>query len=113
MIVVVILGLIATGTAIAVFPSLIRGQEETTRMNAGVMRNAAQLWVTQHSDRCPQPRDLVDAQLLDRGSTLSDAWDTSFKIACDGDDVTVLSFGRDKHEGTADDIFVPKPDGKT
>ena len=42
-------------------------------------------------------------------SKITDAWETQFKIVCDDDSVTVISFGPDKKEGTADDIRIPEP----
>ena len=39
---------------------------------------------------------------------ITDAWEGPYKIVCDDESLTVISYGPDKKEGTADDIHVPE-----
>ncbi len=110
MVVVVILGLIAAATAVAVFPNLMKGQEAMTLINARVIRTAAQQWRSQHGDGCPTTSQLRKEDILDRGTKTTDAWDAPFNIVCEETGTTVLSAGRDRQEGTKDDIRVPEAD---
>ena len=73
MIVVVILGLIASGVAVAVFPKFKEAQIKTTKTSAMELRRATEMWRGMHaSDQCPtlemlradkafDSRDFVDA----------------------------------------------------
>ncbi len=108
MIVVVILGLIAGGVAVAVFPKLKEAQVKTTRTSAMELRGAAEIWRGAHaSDECPTPEQLKAEKAINSASKLTDAWDDPFKIACEDDETIVTSMGPDKKEGTQDDIRVP------
>jgi general secretion pathway protein G len=109
MIVVVILGLIAGGVAVAVFPKYNEAQVKTTRTSAMELRRATEMWRGSHSsDECPTLEQLVKDKAVDSASKLTDAWNTSFKIVCEDDETVVTSFGHDKKEGTPDDIHVPE-----
>ena len=109
MIVVVILGLIAGGVAIAVLPRMKEAQIKTTRTSATTLRQAAERWRTDHaSDQCPTAQMLMQEKAIDTASKITDAWDVPFKITCEEDETIVSSPGPDKREGTADDIRVPE-----
>ncbi len=109
MIVVVILGLIAGGVAVAVFPKFTEAQIKTTRTSAMELRRATETWRATHaSDQCPTLEQLKQDKAVDSASKLTDAWDDPFKIVCQDDETVVISFGHDKKEGTPDDIVVPE-----
>ena len=109
MIVVVILGLIAGGVAVAVFPRLKQAQIDTTRTSARTMRQAAEMWRGGHSsDQCPTAQMLLQEKAIDQGAKITDAWDVPFKITCDDEETIVTSSGPDKKDGTADDIRIPE-----
>jgi general secretion pathway protein G len=109
MIVVVILGLIAGGVAVAVFPKFKEAQIKTTKTSAMELRRATEMWRGLHaSDQCPSLEQLRTDKALDTASKLTDAWDSPFKISCEDDETIVASNGPDKKEGTADDIRVPE-----
>ncbi len=108
MIVVVILGLIASAVAIAVFPSHLNAQKRMTRINAGVLRGAASGWRSEHGgEECPTPERLRDDRVIDLGSKLTDAWGTPFRIVCHEGETVVVSLGPDKKESD-DDIVEPE-----
>ncbi len=108
MIVVVILGLIAGGVAVAVFPKLKKAQVDTTTTSARALRSVAETWRSEHaSDQCPTPQVLLNDHAIDSASKITDAWDDPFTITCQEDETIVTSPGPDKKENTADDIRVP------
>jgi general secretion pathway protein G len=109
MIVVVILGLIAGGVAVAVLPRLKEAQIKTTRTSAMELRRAAETWRGAHaSDECPTPEVLKAEKAIDSASKITDAWDDPFKISCDNEETYVVSWGPDKKDNTGDDIKVPE-----
>jgi general secretion pathway protein G len=108
MVVVVILGLVSGAVALAVFPQLLKAKIRTTRMNARVIRNAANAWRSEHAgDECPTPSMLRDAELVDEGK-LTDAWETPYRIVCKDTHTVVISLGPDRKEGE-DDLVEPEP----
>jgi general secretion pathway protein G len=108
MIVVVILGLIAGGVAVAVFPRFKEGQVKTTRTSALELRRAVESWRgMKGGDTCPTIDQLKADKQIDTASKATDAWDQPFKITCEDDETIVMSLGPDKKEGTSDDIRVP------
>jgi general secretion pathway protein G len=109
MIVVVILGLIAGGVAIAVLPRLKESQIRLTQTSARSLRQAAETWRASHpSDQCPTPQVMLQDRTIDSASKVTDAWDSPYKITCEEDETIVSSAGPDKKDGTADDIRIPE-----
>ena len=107
MIVVVILGLIAGGVAVAVLPKYTQAKITTTRTNAKTIRNMAAAWRGDHAPEvCPTVEMLVADKALDTGSPRNDAWGTPFKIVCKDDETVVMSYGPDKRE-SEDDLIEP------
>ncbi len=108
MIVVVILGMIAGGVAVAVFPKLKKAQIDTTTTSARALRSVAETWRSEHaSDQCPTPQVLMNDHAIDSASKITDAWDDPFTIICQEDETIVTSPGPDKKDNTKDDIRVP------
>jgi general secretion pathway protein G len=109
MIVVVIMGLISGGIAMAIFPMLERAKLNTTHTSARILRQGALAWRGLNaSDECPTPQRLRDEGTLDLGAKLTDAWEMPYKIECrDTGETVVISMGPDKH-ASADDIVEPE-----
>src|SRR3954462_15565887 len=79
MIVVVILGLIAGGVAVAVFPRFKEGQVKTTRTSALELRRAVESWRgMKGGDTCPTIDMFKADKQIDTASEASDAWDQAF-----------------------------------
>ncbi len=79
MIVVVILGMIASAVALAVFPQDAKAKIRMAHVSGAAMRHAADVWRSEHGTaRCPTPAPLVAGKLLDRGSRLGDPWGTPY-----------------------------------
>lgn len=105
MVVVLIVGMLATAVGAAVLPQLKKARIRTTRADAEKVRSAASMFVAENSDKdCPNTDDLVKEGFLDKGKRINDAWDTAFEIKCEGDNIQVSSAGPDKQFGTPDDI---------
>src|SRR5258706_8088609 len=109
LIVVAIMSLIATTVVVAVIPKFQKAQEDTALNSAREIRNAVVRWrATRGGDACPTVAQLVSDKEIDTASKTDDPWGSAFKITCSEDEVTVSSLGRDKKEGTKDDLSVPK-----
>lgn len=115
LVVLTIIGLLTAAVGFALFQHFSKARIETTRQNAIKIRSAAQLYKMNHSgDECPTAKVLVDDQIVDQASKLTDAWDHPFEIKCDErENVVVTSFGPDGRKGTDDDIVAPPPPVKT
>jgi general secretion pathway protein G len=104
LIVLAIMAIIAGGATTLVFPRYKESQIKGAVLSAGVIKTAAQSYM--HLDSaggCPTIKDLTEARQID-AKKVDDPWGTQFKISCDGDEITVTSAGRDRKEGTPDDI---------
>ena len=110
LIVLAIVGLIAGGIAVYAIPKFQQAQKETTKQSAMALYGVAEAWRASpgHASDCPTVQLLKDQKEINATSKITDAWETTFKIQCDDDATTVISFGPDKKEGTADDIRVPE-----
>ncbi len=112
LIVVAIMSLIATTVVVAVIPKFQHAQDETALASAREIRNAVIRWrATRGGDECPTVAQLRSDKEIDTASKVDDPWSSPFKIACGDDEITVTSPGRDKKEGTADDLSVPPKAG--
>lgn len=104
LIVLAIMAIIAGGAVTLVFPRLKESRVKQAVLSAGVIKTAAQSYM--HLDsagQCPSIKDLVDGKQIDKSKT-DDPWGSQFKITCDGDDISVVSPGADRKEGTPDDV---------
>lgn len=105
LIVIAIMALIAGSAVFLVFPSLAKARIDTAVLSAQTIRKAAELHKNiDGADGCPTVDDLVNSRKLEKGKT-NDPWGTPFKIECqEGDEIRVISAGKDKKEGTGDDV---------
>lgn len=109
LIVLAIVGLIAGGVAVVAVPKYQEAQKKTARIDALTIRKVAQAYHADHvSEGCPTVELLREKNELDKGSKATDPWDTPYKVVCGDEDITVVSAGPDKKEGTPDDISVPE-----
>jgi general secretion pathway protein G len=107
MIVVVIMGLIASAVGIGVFNQAKKAKEQTAQQEVRAIEHAVQLWQQDHPNGCPTVAQLQADRVLDSHSRSKDPWDNDYIISCDNGDVNVRSKGPDGQEGTDDDI--PRP----
>ena len=83
--------------------------ESESETTARMLRDATRTWqaVTRVAT-CPTIGDLNRSQILDPGTTATDAWGNSFQLQCSSAGVRVTSAGRDRERGSEDDVVVPK-----
>lgn len=105
LIVLAIMALIAGSAVFLVFPQLAKARIDTAVLSAQTIRKAAELHRNiEGADGCPTVDDLVNSRKLEKGKT-NDPWGSPFKIQCkEADEIRVTSMGKDKKEGTADDV---------
>lgn len=103
MIVVVIMGMIASAVGIAVFNQLKEARVKTAEQEARTISNAVELWQTDHSG-CPTMAQLKSDGKINRNARDRDPWDNEYVIACENNEVTVHSKGPDGVDGNDDDV---------
>lgn len=105
LIVLAIMALIAGSAVFLVFPELAKAKVSTTVLSAQTIKKSVELYKNiDGADGCPTVDDLVNSRKLEKGKT-NDPWNTPYKIECkEGDEIRVFSAGKDKKEGTPDDI---------
>ena len=105
LIVLAIMALIAGSAVFLVFPQLAKAKIDTAVLSAGTIKKAAELYINiDGAQNCPTVDDLVNARKLEKGKT-NDPWGTPFKIECkEGDNINVISAGKDRKDGTSDDV---------
>ena len=102
------MALLAGGVGVAVFKYWGDAQNKTTATNARQIRGAVKAWWIDHDrGECPGVAQLVESGTLDRDSPRLDPWGEAWRVECSEDEVSVVSLGRDRLLGTADDIRVP------
>jgi len=105
MIVVTILAVISGGAVLLAFPMLNEAKVKTAVTGCSTVKQAAELYQNLEgaADQCPTIQDLVTSKKLDAHKT-DDPWNLPYKIMCTEGDIRVISFGKDRKEGTPDDI---------
>jgi general secretion pathway protein G len=107
MVVVIIMGLIASAVGIGVFNALKKAKVKQTEQAIDVIRSAVRLYDNDHPGQCPTIDQLRADGTLDSSKSANDSWGHQFRINCEGGDVAVTSDGPDGHQGTDDDIPPP------
>ncbi len=109
LIVLAIIGLIAGGVAVVAVPQFANAQKKQAQTDSRTIHPVAEKYRVDHpGDGCPTVELLREKRELSAAAKLTDPWDSPYKIVCGDEDVTVLSLGPDKKEGTADDIRIPE-----
>ncbi len=104
MIVVVIMGLIASAVGLGVFSQARKARVETATTEVRTIEHAVQLWQQDHPNGCPTVSQLQADRVLNDRTRSKDPWDNDYIVTCENGDVTVRSKGPDGQEGTDDDI---------
>jgi hypothetical protein len=85
--------------------NLLSAQIRITGVMAQALRVGAAVWQVSNQG-CPSARDLVAAHVVPEAVRERDAWETPFRVSCDGKSPMVTSAGPDRAFGTGDDIVV-------
>lgn len=112
MVVVIIMGLIASAVGFGVFNYLKRAKIKTTEQAIDVIRSAVRLYENDHPNQCPTVEQLQAEGFLDRNKSTTDAWGRPFVINCEGEDIHVSSNGPNGRPGDEDDIPSPASQGR-
>lgn len=104
MVVLVILGAIASAAGIAVMGQLKRSRIRETLVRARTIQNATQAYQMEEGGECPAVAVLTAGGFLDSTKDNADAWGNAFVIECGDDAIHVHSAGPDEQLGTEDDI---------
>jgi prepilin-type N-terminal cleavage/methylation domain-containing protein len=108
LVVVAIMSLIAAGVGVASYRHWQGAQLKTAGTNARAVRSAVKSWwVMTGNSGCPTATQLVNDDILDEDSPLTDPWGKPWRIDCSEDHVSVGSDGPDRTPATVDDIRVP------
>ena len=104
MIVVVIMGLIASAVGIAVFDQAKKARVDTASQEVRTMEHAIELWRQDHPSGCPTVERLVSDGILNRRQRTKDPWDNDYLISCENGETSVHSKGPDAIDGNEDDV---------
>jgi general secretion pathway protein G len=108
-VVIALIGLLASAIAVGVFARWRDGQSKTAALACNQLRAATQAHLVDHPDDpdCPTPEGLQHEKELDATMSLRDPWGTAYAIECQPDEFIAKSAGPDRAFGTDDDIVVP------
>lgn len=104
MIVLVIVGMLATGIGVAVMPMLERARLRDTAKAVQVVKSAVNMYKLDNPRGCPDVNELVRSKYLDGSKSAADAWGNEFVVQCERGEIIVTSPGPDGQPGTEDDI---------
>ena len=109
LIVLAIVGLLATGVGLVIIPKWAESQKKAAKVDLVAIYQIAEKYRAEHSgEGCPTVELLREKKELSVTSKITDPWDTTYKIVCgEEESMSVVSFGPDKRENTPDDIRVP------
>ena len=108
-VVIALIGLLASALAVAVYTHFRNGQIKTATLACQQLRSAAQAHMIDHPEdaECPTPESLQRSRELDATMSLRDPWGTLYVIECQPDEFIAESAGPDRAFGNEDDIRVP------
>ena len=95
MVVIIIIGMIATGVSIGVFHQLEKARDKDAKTGACTIRSAVQLFMAENPRKCPTIEDLKSGKYIDTKKKSADPWNQPYIIDCSGDDPDVYSKGED------------------
>jgi type II secretory pathway pseudopilin PulG len=101
--------LLAGGTTLVVQPRLDADETDAAVKDAQRIRDAAVAWRRDNPEQgCPTLSQLQHERRLSSQAHTEDPWGQRFRVDCAGDEIRVISPGRDGKAGTADDVLVPR-----
>jgi general secretion pathway protein G len=108
-VVITIIGVLTAAISVGVMSAKKSADLKLSKTACNTIRDATIQWKAVHSgEDCPTIDDLKKEKILDTGFSVKDPWGSTFKLACDPDEITCSSPGPDRKDGTDDDIHVPQ-----
>jgi general secretion pathway protein G len=105
MIVVVIMAMMAAAVGIGVMSAKKESDKRIAESDVQNLAHVVEAYLlTKVGAACPGIPQLEESHVLRKGSNTEDPWGTSYRIACEEDEVLVRSAGPDKQHETEDDI---------
>lgn len=107
MVVVAIMGMLMGAVGVFAYGRLEKARETDTKMVIKSIEQALVHYQTDNTDGCPKSLDdLYEQKYLTKKPV--DAWNSPLEFKCPGehntDGADIVSLGKDKKEGTSDDI---------
>ncbi|MFO0759914.1 MAG: type II secretion system protein GspG [Byssovorax sp.] len=102
MIVIVLMGVIASIGVGVFWPRLKEGRVKAAVMKAAELKTAAEYYRETAGSDCPSIQELLTAKRI-KQEQVDDPWNSPYRILCEGGEIKVISPGPDRKEGTADD----------
>lgn len=98
----------AGAVALFALPGAAADDTDAAIRDAQRIREAAVEWRQEHPSGCPTITQLKYERALPDDARDDDPWGSRYRLSCGGDEIEVLSPGRDRSLGTKDDIVVPR-----
>src|SRR5690554_578706 len=100
MIVLVLVGMLATGIGVALMPQLERGRIRDTEKSVQIVRITVGMYRLDNTRACPDRRALDNEGFVDSIKSTVNAWGNECVIQCERNEVVVISPGGVGHLGT-------------
>jgi len=104
LVVLVIMGGIASAVGLSVLKSLDQSRVRDTETRARTLQTASVAYLMDHPGQCPSVEDLEDSDILDPTTDHNDGWGRAFTIECEASIIHVHSRGPDGEQETDDDV---------
>jgi prepilin-type N-terminal cleavage/methylation domain-containing protein len=105
MVVSLIMAMMSAGIAVAVMKHLEDARGNTAKTTVKTLMTASNLFLMQNPGECPSFETLLNEGMIERNTEQADPWKTPYFIVCnDNAELDIFSAGKDKREGTDDDI---------
>ncbi|MBN2802872.1 MAG: prepilin-type N-terminal cleavage/methylation domain-containing protein [Deltaproteobacteria bacterium] len=95
MIVIVIVGMMATGVTIGLVSRLADARMKAAHQESCTIRSAVILYMAQNGGECPSIEDLKSGGFLDTKMRTLDPWNNDYNVDCADGDPDVYSTGKD------------------
>ena len=108
MIVLALIGVVTVSVTIALTGYLERGREKACKQAIGNIGEGVLAYKLDNNDECPPSMDDLVSKAYVNKKMLKDPWGQAYILQCPSDEgvdgFMVISTGKDKQEGTEDDI---------
>lgn len=104
MVVTLIMAMMSAGIAVAVMRHLETARRDVAKTAVRTLKTASNLFLMQNPGECPGIERLIAEGMIEPNTEQKDPWKTPYFFNCTDDGVEIFSAGKDKQEGTDDDI---------